>query len=137
MKKNHAHHGQSLLEFALVIPLLLFLLTAFIDLGRAVITYSQLSNAAREGTRYAIVHSVETQADRDEIIQFVKDRCVMLTPADVNVNLLLPDEKQKITIIVTYNYIPITPGLNLLVGPSGSIDLEAQSTALIAPLYQE
>lgn len=136
MKKNRAHRGQSLLEFALAIPLLLFLLMAFIDLGRAVITYSQLSNAAREGTRYAIVHSVGTPTDQNEVIQFVKDRCVMLTQADVNVNLLPPDEKHKITIIVTYSYIPITPGLNLLV-PDGSIDLEAQSTALIAPLYQQ
>lgn len=48
--------GQSLIEFALIFPLVLFLLLAFFDFGRGVFYYSSLSNAVREGTRAAVVN---------------------------------------------------------------------------------
>jgi Flp pilus assembly protein TadG len=48
--------GQSLVEFALVIPLFLLLLIAVFDLGRGVFAYNTLTNAAREGARMAIVN---------------------------------------------------------------------------------
>jgi Flp pilus assembly protein TadG len=48
--------GQSLVEFALVIPLFILLLVAVFDLGRAVFAYNTLTNAAREGARMAIVN---------------------------------------------------------------------------------
>ena len=48
--------GQALVEFALVIPIFLFLLMAVVDLGRGVFAYNSVTNAAREGTRLAIVN---------------------------------------------------------------------------------
>jgi Flp pilus assembly protein TadG len=48
--------GQSLVEFALILPLLLLIVTGLFDLGRAVWQETTLAYAAREGTRYAIVH---------------------------------------------------------------------------------
>jgi hypothetical protein len=48
--------GQALVEFALVIPIFLFVLVALFDLGRAVFSYNTLTNAAREGARMAIVN---------------------------------------------------------------------------------
>ncbi len=58
--------GQALAEFALVIPLLLLLLVAVFDVGRAVFAYNAITNAAREGTRLAIVNqdvsSVQSRA---------------------------------------------------------------------------
>jgi hypothetical protein len=48
--------GQSLVEFALVIPMFLALLFAIVDVGRVVWASNTLSNAAREATRFAIVH---------------------------------------------------------------------------------
>jgi Flp pilus assembly protein TadG len=48
--------AQALVEFALVVPLFLLLLFAMIDFGRYVYYVQILNNAAREGTRYAIVH---------------------------------------------------------------------------------
>lgn len=47
--------GQSLVEFALVLPVLLLLFMGILDFGRAVYAYNTLSNAAREGARVAIV----------------------------------------------------------------------------------
>src|SRR6185295_18346888 len=48
--------GQSLAEFALVLPIFLVLFFAIFDLGSAVFTYNSLTNAAREGARLAIVN---------------------------------------------------------------------------------
>lgn len=43
-------------EFALVAPIFLLMVFAIIDFGRYVYYVQILNNAAREGTRYAIVH---------------------------------------------------------------------------------
>lgn len=48
--------GQSMIEFALVLPLFLLIVTGLFDVGRAVWQENTLAYAAREGTRYAIVH---------------------------------------------------------------------------------
>jgi Flp pilus assembly protein TadG len=48
--------GQSLAEFALVLPIFLLLFMAIVDFGTAVFTYNSLTNAAREGARLAIVN---------------------------------------------------------------------------------
>jgi len=48
--------GQALVEFALILPLLLILLMAVIDVGRLVFAYNSVSNAAREAGRTAIVN---------------------------------------------------------------------------------
>jgi Flp pilus assembly protein TadG len=48
--------GQALVEFAHVLPIFLLLIVGLFDLGRAVFQLTTLAFAAREGTRYAIVH---------------------------------------------------------------------------------
>jgi Flp pilus assembly protein TadG len=51
-----ASRGQTLAEFALVIPVFLLIMMGLFDLGRAVFIYNGLTNAAREGARLAIVN---------------------------------------------------------------------------------
>lgn len=54
---GHRHSaGQGLVEFALVLPIFIFLLVSLFDLGRAVFAYNTLTNAVREGARLAIVN---------------------------------------------------------------------------------
>lgn len=48
--------GQTLAEFALVIPIFLLILMGIFDMGRAVFAYTSIANAAREGTRLGIVN---------------------------------------------------------------------------------
>ena len=56
MKNFGSRRGQSLVEFALILPLLLILLMAVFDVGRLVFAYNNVSNAAREAGRTAIVN---------------------------------------------------------------------------------
>jgi hypothetical protein len=48
--------AQSLVEFALVLPLLLLMITGLFDVARAAWEENTLAFSAREGSRYAIVH---------------------------------------------------------------------------------
>ena len=59
--------GQALVEFALIFPIIVLLLLAMFDMGRAVFIYNGLTNAAREGVRLAIVNQ-----DKDLILQRVQ-----------------------------------------------------------------
>ena len=52
-KRSRRDLGQSLVEFALVIPIFLLVLVGLIDMGRAVYTNNTLAQAAREATRLA------------------------------------------------------------------------------------
>ena len=51
----HSERGQSLTEFALVLPLLLLLLLGTIEFGRILGTYLMMANLSREGARAAAV----------------------------------------------------------------------------------
>ena len=54
--------GQSLVEFALILPAFLFLLLGLFDLGRAVYAQNALAQAAREATRVGVVSPDTTAA---------------------------------------------------------------------------
>lgn len=64
--------GQSLVETALILPVALLLFMAVFDFGRVVIQANALTNAAREGARFAIVHQ-----DAALITQRVQDMMFM------------------------------------------------------------
>ena len=50
------HEGQGLAEFAIVLPIFLLVVFGMIDVGRVVWATDDITNAAREGARYASVH---------------------------------------------------------------------------------
>jgi hypothetical protein len=55
-RERENERGQSLVEFALLLPVMLLIITGLFDVARAVWQTNTLAYAAREGTRYAIVH---------------------------------------------------------------------------------
>ncbi len=59
---HHDEDAQSLVEFALVLPILLLVVLGLIDVSRAVWQENALAYAAREGTRYAIVHGAASSS---------------------------------------------------------------------------
>src|SRR5262245_51647344 len=50
---RRSRRGQSVVEFALILPVFVFLLLMAIDFGRLFFSYVQVTNAAREGAAYA------------------------------------------------------------------------------------
>ncbi|MBA4180704.1 MAG: pilus assembly protein TadE [Anaerolinea sp.] len=55
LRLRRTEAGQSLVEFAMVLPFFLVLLFGLVDFGRAFYTWLQVTNAAREGARAAAV----------------------------------------------------------------------------------
>ena len=53
MKNRNNIRGATLVEFALILPVFLFLVFAILNFGRALQIYQTLTNAAREGARYS------------------------------------------------------------------------------------
>ena len=52
IKEHNTFHGQALVEFALLLPILLVLILGAMDLGRVFYVKTILTNAAREGANY-------------------------------------------------------------------------------------
>lgn len=65
-KKRARSRGQSMVEFAMVLPLMLGFLVIAADFGRAFTAYLTVSSAAREGAVYAS-RSSSNATDEDEI----------------------------------------------------------------------
>ena len=58
-----SEHGQSLVEFSMILPIFLILVFALVDFGRGFYTWQVVTNAAREGARAAAVQSDAATVD--------------------------------------------------------------------------
>jgi Flp pilus assembly protein TadG len=74
--------GATIVEFALVIPVVLLLILVALDFTRALIAYSTVGNASREGVRYAVLHPGATKG---KIEQEVERRSQPLSPKALKV----------------------------------------------------
>jgi hypothetical protein len=61
VKPNRSESGQSLMELAISLILILSLLAGAIDLGRAFFTYSALRDAAQEGAAFGSLYPADTE----------------------------------------------------------------------------
>jgi Flp pilus assembly protein TadG len=59
MDRWREDRGDSLVEFALIAFMFVIVLAGVVEMGRMVLVYNTIANAAREGTRYAIVHGAD------------------------------------------------------------------------------
>jgi len=147
MKNQRRYSGQSLVEFALILPLFFFLITGFLDLGRALFYYSSLTNAVREATRYAIVHKDELNAAldnpgdnslQDKVLEYAIGLSGITDPLTKDKIIVDPIKNADnffttVSIEATYLYKPITPGIKALFGSTEGIDLIVQSKMLVTP----
>jgi hypothetical protein len=91
--------GQSLVEFALLLPLMLLIITGLIDVARAVWEENTLAYAAREGTRYAIVHGSAGSPAADPTVACAADAvCTQIGNVVRQAAIGVPN----ITVTVTY-----------------------------------
>ena len=109
--------GGSMVELALLLPLLLLILAGIGDLGRAFHDYIIITNVAREGARYASLH-VDPLVDpsfaftKDAAIAEAQGSGITLDRSNVDVTFIPPVPPEVIgtaTITVTYRF-------NLIVG---------------------
>lgn len=136
MRTRKSFKGQSLVEFALVFPIFFFLVTGLFDLGRAVFAYATMNNAAREGTRNAIVRPKTTPIEeiQGQVSSYFYDVQDFIDHTVIDVNRVGDEDNPKINIHLTYTFAPITPGLSHLLGEGTTLSIEAESEMYIAPI---
>ena len=144
MRRHYrGERGQSLVEFALVIPIIVLLVASFVEIGRAVFAYNTVANAARQGARVAIVNQLPDVTDCDEsrpiedpyephwsIIgcSILAGKTLGLTAANVTVAYVTPPSTTLscsptlhvgclATVTVTYQYDISTPIVSRFIGP--------------------
>lgn len=156
MRKSNHLSGQSLVEVAILFPVVLFLLLGFFDLGRAIFYYSSLTNMVREGARYGIVDTQPNVGPYYENVKRINDFAFALPdvaeiptntscypgPCEfsgpdiiVRITRLKDDSNnyfENITIEASYTFKAITPGINQIIGNGGVIVLNTQSTMRLA-----
>lgn len=121
------NRGQSVIEFALVLPLLLVILFGITEFGRAWMTVNLLTSAAREGARLAVVMPAP---DVTAVNVRVMEVCTSAGITPTAITLDGPDADRRVTVTVQANF-QIIPGEILGffggVGLSGTIPLRATS----------
>ena len=135
--------GQTLAEFALALPIFLFILMAVFDFGRAIYMYNGVSQASRELARATSVHrcagspctlgsSAESQAvlaTQKSLIPNLQNptySCVDIDGSAINsATTCLPGNQVRVRIVARYS--PITP----LLGLAGTWDLQSTSSVSI------
>jgi Flp pilus assembly protein TadG len=123
------NRGQSVVEFALILPLLLVLVFGITEFGRAWMTVNILASAAREGCRLAVVTAPDVSAVTARVTTVCSSAGVVPTSI-VCVGPLANDPDRKVTVTVRADF-QIIPGTILEYfggdGLSGTIPLRAES----------
>ena len=104
--------GQSLLEFALILPVLLILLMGLLDLGRTFFAYVAVTDAAAEGATYGAVHCAQgCEAQITARAQEATGGLITLEAEDIEIepNPVDPTAGALITVTVTYDHRLVTP----------------------------
>jgi Flp pilus assembly protein TadG len=131
-KKDH-QRGASLVEFALVLPILLVLIFGIIEFGVLLYDKAVITNASREGARYGIVYAYPARLNTTQINQIALNYCqnnlISLggasTPAITSSSCA--GTGSPITVSVTYDYnFLVLP--NFIQSLSGPINLRADTT---------
>jgi Flp pilus assembly protein TadG len=123
--------GQSLLEMALVLPVLLIILAGLLDIGRLYYAYVAIKDAAGEGATFAAIHPEESY--RTELynrIQSASGGLVQIDPALVKVDCPVIATGATVTVTVGYSFTVATPLVNAIV-PDGVIPLRAVASEVI------
>lgn len=115
--------GQNLVEFSLVAVMFIIVLLGVVEMGRMVLVYNALANAAKAGARYAIVHGADrTGSGYDgpslpgssgQVVTVTKDYAAagLLDSDNVTVSVDYPDGNanpgSRVTVSANYTYDPL------------------------------
>jgi Flp pilus assembly protein TadG len=115
--------GETIIEFTLATVMLVILLLSVVEMGRMVLVYNTVANAARAGVRYAVVHGGDRtgsgangpsgSGSTTQVQTVVKDfaGAANLTPANLSITVSYPDggndAGSRVSVAVQYAYDPL------------------------------
>lgn len=138
MSIKSGQKGQSLVEVALVLPVLIILLFGIMEGGRLFGGYIELQSAARDAARYASIHSKDfTPAEAAawgtaNLPAYINSRLVLLNPSNLTFSLFKDASvaaDTKINLSLNYQMEMMTPFVgSILSNNTGIVNLSASMT---------
>jgi Flp pilus assembly protein TadG len=123
----HRERGQSLVETALALPLLLVVSVGIFEFGRAYQTWQVVTNAAREGARMAVLPDSTTAGVQDRVRRYLTDGALpRAADASVSVQpaaqIALPSggtvSASLVTVGYPFQFMMLNPIIRLVVSGS-------------------
>lgn len=118
--RRDSEAGQSLVEFAMILPVFVLLLMAMVDFGRGFYTWLEVTNAAREGARAGAVQLDSASIDAKIYASLCKtypSDCA-LDPSSSVMHITKTNVQgargQEVTINISYDFHYATPIGNIL-----------------------
>ncbi|MGB3367148.1 MAG: TadE/TadG family type IV pilus assembly protein [Acidaminobacteraceae bacterium] len=107
--------GQSIVEMALILPIIMLLFMGILDFGRIMNSQIQISSASRSGARLAAIGKSDS-----DIINMISISTNTLKPANLIVTIT-PNQAARssediVTVLVEYDIQVLTPGVSLITG---------------------
>jgi Flp pilus assembly protein TadG len=124
-KHRRRQKGQSLVETAIILPIILLLIMGIIDFGLLFNNYIIISNASREGARKAALGGTDTA-----VVQTVQNMTTSLQMADMTISITpgysSRNHGTEVKVTVTYRNRMITPLIDAFF-PDGVANLQSTS----------
>ena len=89
--------GQSIIEFALVLPILLLVLFGITEFGRAIMVTNVLHTAAREGARLAVVSAVSDSGSVKARVETILD-AANIDATEIKIEYNAGEKTVKVTV---------------------------------------
>lgn len=132
--------GQSLVELAISILILIYLLSGAVEFGIAFFQFVQLRDAAQEGALYGSLNPPENAGDTTKINAIInRAKSSSSSPIDlendpdVSVNVAVTGgycEGGALEVTITYPHQVFMPFMSALIGPTVDLDASVTDTIL-------
>ena len=126
VKIRRGEHGQSLVELALSLTVILLLLSGAVDFSIAYFSFSAMQDAAQEGALYGSIHPGDEEAIKDRVRNASSDPIDLSNQDLVDVDVTLSGdscvdeacacEGNEVKINVTYDYPISMPFIGAIIG---------------------
>lgn len=130
LRRWRSERGAELIEFAIVAPLLMFLMAGIFDFGMMFRSYEVVTNAAREGARVGVLDGYADVDVQDRVDQYLAasgltgTRTVTVTVVPVTTGAGTFNAR-SVNVAYTYPFVVLGPIATVFGGTFGSIQLQA------------
>lgn len=122
-RRRESAPGMALVEFSLILPLLLALALGSVDLGRGLVSYVELEQAAQEGAIYGSFAPDDPARIEDRVRTSAEGLVDLADATAVDVEVTCPSG--KVMVELRYTLPLFTPIVGQLLG--GSLSLRANA----------
>jgi Flp pilus assembly protein TadG len=127
-RANGSDGGQSMVEMAVMLPVLVIALLGIVDLARVFNTYIVITNAAREGAFYASRSPLDTPQIQAAAIREAQGSGVALVAGNITV-VNGPIPGAPVTVTVTYPFSAASTLISSFWG-GGNLSLRARAITM-------